>query len=276
MKLKPLFTWRSAICESSLPADVRHVALVLSLHMSERGDSCYPSLATLCRETGRRKETVVRAIATLEDGGWLEVRRSNGGRGRPNEYRGAIPDSATEQERSTVGTVSAEKGSTVGTVSPPKTVPGASENGPPSEPEDVIPRGRKESYLTTFGNSPARAAPKREPIWELLFALETGEAYTPSARRRLTRKAASALNAAAREIRETGISPDELSAAIAAWPRVMGDATCTAHGVAKHLPRLLAAARGVLFRGSREDPLDEIAARAEELYAQRRREAAGV
>ena len=105
-----------------------------------------------------------------------------------------------------------------------------------------------------------------DPIFEALYLLEAGEPYTPEGRRRLTRKAAAALNAAAAEIRATGISAAELRAAIAAWPRLMGSATCTAHAVAKHLPRLLAAARGVV--ASRGE-LDEVAAEVERRLASR-------
>jgi hypothetical protein len=51
-------------------------------------------------------------------------------------------------------------------------------------------------------------------------------------------------------------------------------ATATAHAVASHLPRLLAASRGVIFAGPAEDSADEIARRAEALYARRRAEEA--
>lgn len=69
--LSPLFTWRSAICQSDLPSTSRHVALVLSLHMSELGESCYPSQARLAKETGLARETVSRHLAKLEEEGWI-------------------------------------------------------------------------------------------------------------------------------------------------------------------------------------------------------------
>lgn len=70
--LSPLFTWRSAICQSELPATTRHVALTLSLHMSELGDSCYPSQSRLAEETGLARRTVNRHLSKLDGDGWLE------------------------------------------------------------------------------------------------------------------------------------------------------------------------------------------------------------
>jgi hypothetical protein len=129
--------------------------------------------------------------------------------------------------------------------------------------KEHIPEREITSVISLSGAKRLRArdgSPRNDPIYETLFALETGEPYSTEARSRLTRKAADALNAAAAEIRATGITEDELRAAIAAWPRVMGDATCTAHAVAKHLPRLRAAARGLVARRSE---LDEVAAEVE-------------
>lgn len=95
-RLAPLFTWRSAIAETDLHPSARLVALTLSLHMSERGDGCFPSLATLLAETGLARQTVIDAIKSLEAGGLLEVKRGRG-RGNPNRYRALIPDSMIEE-----------------------------------------------------------------------------------------------------------------------------------------------------------------------------------
>lgn len=88
--LKPLFTWRSAIAMSRLPQKAKHVALTLSLHMSERGDSCFPGLRLLEAETSMGKSTVLRMLDELERSGFLEIKRG-GGRGRPNHYGALIP-----------------------------------------------------------------------------------------------------------------------------------------------------------------------------------------
>ena len=91
--LSPLFTWRSAICETGLPAGTRHVALVLSLHMNERGGSCFPSIATLTKETGKGQTSVVDALRQLEAEGWLGVKHPEvTGRGKKNEYSALFPE----------------------------------------------------------------------------------------------------------------------------------------------------------------------------------------
>jgi DNA-binding transcriptional regulator YhcF (GntR family) len=82
-----LFTWRGDIVDSDLPPTSRHVALTLSLHMNERGDSCFPSLMTLAAETGLSKSTVAEHLARLEREGWL-VRQTGGGRSRDGDGRG--------------------------------------------------------------------------------------------------------------------------------------------------------------------------------------------
>jgi biotin operon repressor len=95
----PLFTWRSAICESGLRPVARHVALTLSLHMNERGASCFPSIATLHRETGLSERAVQEALKTLRDEGWILVKQGGslaGGRRVANTYRAMFPASYLE------------------------------------------------------------------------------------------------------------------------------------------------------------------------------------
>lgn len=87
--LSPLFTWRAQIAKSDLPAPARHIALTLSLHMSEIGDSCFPSIATVMRETGLARGTVCKHMKTLEDTGWLE--RSAGGGRNSTRYTSRTP-----------------------------------------------------------------------------------------------------------------------------------------------------------------------------------------
>jgi len=89
-RLRPLFGWRSALCDSDLPPTTRHVALTLSLHMNERGGSAFPAIATLARETGLSESTVREHLHQLRDTGWL----SAGERGRPGLYHGTADHSA--------------------------------------------------------------------------------------------------------------------------------------------------------------------------------------
>lgn len=95
-KLSPLFTWRSAIAsgESELEPSSRLVALVLSLHMNERGGSCFPSINTISKESGLDRKTVIRHLAALEERGWLEVRHGGSPRGarkESNRYSAVVP-----------------------------------------------------------------------------------------------------------------------------------------------------------------------------------------
>ena len=93
--LKPLFTWRSAIAESTLPSTTRHVAVALSLYMSERGDSAHPGPARLAQDTGLHLSTVKEKLADLERLGWVRCISRGGRRGeqrRANEYVATFPE----------------------------------------------------------------------------------------------------------------------------------------------------------------------------------------
>lgn len=90
-RLSPLFTWRSAIAEASLASTTKVVAFALSLHMSERGDSCFPSMPRLAAEAGVDESTARRHVKLLIDQGWLSMLARGGGRSRTNRYAAKIP-----------------------------------------------------------------------------------------------------------------------------------------------------------------------------------------
>jgi hypothetical protein len=94
----PLFTWRSAICDSGLAPTTRLVALVLSLHMNERGGSCWPSQVTLSAESGLSVRAIREHLNVLEDGGWLSVEldakgfeKRGGGRKKTTHWVANVP-----------------------------------------------------------------------------------------------------------------------------------------------------------------------------------------
>jgi hypothetical protein len=93
----PLFGWRSAILDSELGPTARFVALVISLHMNERGGSAFPKGVTIAKESGLNERTVWRAIGDLQDQGWITVETRPG---TSNLYRATIP---TGTESETVG-----------------------------------------------------------------------------------------------------------------------------------------------------------------------------
>lgn len=73
-------SWRSAIADSALPPQARHVALTLSLHMNERGGgSCFLFPRTLRKETGLGRSSIVKYLRLLEQEGWL-YRHHGGGK----------------------------------------------------------------------------------------------------------------------------------------------------------------------------------------------------
>ena len=92
---KPLFSWRHAILESDLPPTTRHVLLTLSCHMNDVGESCYPTIDTLARETGLSKRAVITHIQSANKLGWIKVGEHGfrGQRWRSHEYSVGMPAS---------------------------------------------------------------------------------------------------------------------------------------------------------------------------------------
>jgi DNA-binding MarR family transcriptional regulator len=88
-QLSPLFTWRSAVASSDLPMAVKCVAFALSLHMNERGGSCFPAVKTLAKEASCGTRTVQRSVRALVRDGWLAMEA--GGGNRSNIYHALTP-----------------------------------------------------------------------------------------------------------------------------------------------------------------------------------------
>lgn len=163
--LSPLFTWRGAICDSILlPSTTRLVALVVSLHMNERGGSAFPGAALLASETGLSERAVRDHLKLLVDEGWLHLVERGGLRGerrRANAYQATIPPN-------------------LGTPEPPAGVDGPPLHDVPLTPEPAAPQDVIESVIT-----PSEAPPrqrKRTPRDDLFDALVEafGPASTPS------------------------------------------------------------------------------------------------
>lgn len=100
--LRPLFDWRSALASPFGPKNptTRHVLLTLSLHMSVKGDSCFPSIELLTEESGLSRRAVVTHLAVAADEGWIGKRErpeKNGQGWRRIEYFPLIPQGVEEQ-----------------------------------------------------------------------------------------------------------------------------------------------------------------------------------
>jgi DNA-binding Lrp family transcriptional regulator len=101
-KIAPLFTWRSSVASEHGPhPTLRHILLTLSLHMNERGGSCFPSQKTLATETGLSERAVRDRLKEAEKQGWLiRQHRDVSGQGwRRYEYRTQTPPSVVEALR---------------------------------------------------------------------------------------------------------------------------------------------------------------------------------
>lgn len=100
-ELSPLFTWRTAIASPHGPASAtrRHVLLTLSLHMNERGGSCFPTTARLAAETKLSERAVEEHLRVAEEEGWIERRDLEvRGRGwRRVAYKATVPVVARSQ-----------------------------------------------------------------------------------------------------------------------------------------------------------------------------------
>lgn len=169
--LKPLFGWRSAIAGSDLRASVRHVALTLSLHMNEAGDSAFPSLVTLARETGLHKETVHKALGELGTAGFLQIRRTGGGRGRPNHYRASLPKGSVQPTDAVRARGLTSDDPDEGSAQPPvpERVGSAGGNGRiAAEKGSAHPTGGRTPEDVLEDVHPAAAPRPRDEIWDAL------------------------------------------------------------------------------------------------------------
>jgi hypothetical protein len=90
---EPFFSWRSAILTSELPATTRHVLLTLSCHMNDAGESCFPSIERLSKETGLSTRAVSKHLGAAREACWIKTEK-HGFAGRQwarNEYRISWP-----------------------------------------------------------------------------------------------------------------------------------------------------------------------------------------
>lgn len=171
--LKPLFGWRSSIAASDLRPPVRHVALTLSLHMNEAGDSAFPSLVTLARETGLAKSTVSTAIKALEAGGFLRV-RTGGGRARPNHYRATMPKrfASDTVEAETAPLTSGDPGEqTAETTVSERVVLSAGNGSPRPEKGSSTRSGGRTPEDVLEDVQPAAAPRPRDVLWDVLVQI---------------------------------------------------------------------------------------------------------
>lgn len=98
--MKPFFSWRQAVLASTLSPTTRHVLLTLACHMNDAGESCYPSVSLLSRETGLDRTTIMTHLKVAATAGWITVMKHglNGQRWARNEYAMAWPKAVGESD----------------------------------------------------------------------------------------------------------------------------------------------------------------------------------
>lgn len=151
--ISPLFSWRSTIIDSDLPPTAKLVALCLSMHMSERGDSCYPSISTQCEETGLSRSTVCGHLKLLEEQAYL--RRETGLKGKSTRYVATFP----------IAVVAGQAGSAMSELASPLVVP------------EVVKEHAIEDQDLSAGKQPSKRERKPDPVWD---ALEAVTHFTPT------------------------------------------------------------------------------------------------
>lgn len=70
------FSWSRAVSSPDGPpkSTTRHVLLALSLYMSPKGDSCFPSIDTLASDTGLSRKSVIAHLQEAAELGWVTKR----------------------------------------------------------------------------------------------------------------------------------------------------------------------------------------------------------
>lgn len=181
--LKPLFSWRSAILDSSLSPTTKLVALALATYMSDRGDSAHPGPARLAKDTSLHLSTVKERLVELERAGWLRCTMRGGRKGErrcANEYAACLPEP-------------------VATGDPSPTAPGAQDDPSPS-PSAPVAHGDPNSPET----SPRRTSTRDQP-----FEDDFDDWYSGYPRK-IDRKRAAAMY---RARRREGVTAEQLTAA---------------------------------------------------------------
>lgn len=221
------------------------------------------TIAILMREGDCGREQAQSIMRELVKAGYAERHQQNGEGGR-------FTTSYTVHAQPVTSTAETSDSPSTGgpaTVEPSTGSPSAVVEALEVDPQDgENPKNNQKLAPTSSPRSP-------DLIFEALFGLETGKIYNKATAGILTPSARAALNKATAEVKSTGVDVADLMRAISAWPVVMGDATCTANAVAKHLPRLLAAADGNVARAAQ--PSDEEKVLAELRRRREMKEAAG-
>lgn len=91
--IRPLFSWRHAICKSELDPSTKLVLFALSFYMNEMGASCFPTQVQLAADTSLSERCIRYSLQKACKLGFLK-RQLHGFKGQKwknHEYHAAIP-----------------------------------------------------------------------------------------------------------------------------------------------------------------------------------------
>ena len=225
--IKPVLTWRSAICDSDLPATARHVALTLSIYMNERGGSAFPGGGRLAADTGLSLRTVRTALSTLEEAGWLRV-VTRGGSLPGRERKATVYEAAVPMTGATPALVEETP-------------------APVQEFHRCNSRHRPVQLTTPTGAGVAPQVSKKLPenslapadadagVESLRSAILEAAQLDPT---QITRSAGAAIGKALRDLVGVGATTEQVPIAAEAFRRRFPTATLTPLALAKHWPAL--------------------------------------
>lgn len=145
--LAPLFGWRHLVSSRDGPKEpgTRHVLLTLSLYMSPKGTSCFPSITTLMENTRLSRKTVIRHLELARLGGWITRKVTpmpEKGRGwRRHSYSASFPKNRAREKppSSAQAEKDPQRGGVPSTPPHPEVVYSPPEGGVPDDLEVVYP-----------------------------------------------------------------------------------------------------------------------------------------
>ena len=98
--IRPLFSWRAAICKSDLDPSTKLTLFALSFYMNEMGTSCFPTQVQLVSDTSLSRRQIQISLKTATTKGWIK-RQFHGFKGQKwknHEYFASIPIGSSQYE----------------------------------------------------------------------------------------------------------------------------------------------------------------------------------
>lgn len=98
--IRPLFSWRAAICKSDLDPYTKLTLFALSFYMNEMGTSCFPTQISLSKDTSLSRRQIQISLKTAAMKGWIkrELHGFKGQKWKNHEYFAAMPIGSSQYE----------------------------------------------------------------------------------------------------------------------------------------------------------------------------------